>query len=100
MRVPVAKDMLGVGFTGCALLKFCGLLYGKSNKRVAGGGNFKIPSRLFLNVVISGEPVEQLSKERFLSLVGQGMVDQLGRFEGVPEGMVNRIQGMIDNYEL
>lgn len=57
-------------------------------------------NKLFLNVVISGEPVGQLSKRRFLSLVGQGVVGLLGRVEGVSEGMVDRIQGLIDNYEL
>lgn len=55
-------------------------------------------NRLFLNVVISGEPVEQLSKQRFLSLVGQGIVGLIGRVEGVPEEMGERVRGMIENF--
>ena len=55
-------------------------------------------NKLFLNVVISGEPAEQLSKRRFLSLVGQGIVDQLGRVEEVPEEVVEEVQRVIDNF--
>ena len=55
-------------------------------------------NKLFLNVVISGEPAEQLSKQRFLSLVGQGIVDQLSRVEGVPEGVVDQVRGVVKNW--
>ncbi|MCB9272691.1 MAG: hypothetical protein H6564_01530 [Lewinellaceae bacterium] len=60
-------------------------------------GEYKLKgNKLFLNVVISGEPVEQLNKQRFLSLVGQGVVGLLGRVEGVPEGVVEGVRGAVD----